>query len=321
MSLSTLKLNPDSDLTNGDGNSPFSTSYGGGGSSNSNNSNGVNNNPFSDGSSDGHSGGNNQGGGPVIANPTGGVLGDLLTLDKPIAGQAWTCMSFVTPTKILKDKNLFFFEEFLKGWDFAKSMEKYAVFLHFLSYKYRLDQQEIMTDFEEFVTTCKQKLINDTMENEYQAFLDKREEELELRFKAKHPFTTTVMAVKERGNYSTKEEANLRAKMLQEADPAFTVLVGPVGQWLMWDPDAYKTGNVHHLEPELNRLVHEKEKNETLAKAAFDQRVKDTKIRAVAENKARAEKSGNKVTQDVRPDGTLVDATTTSTPLPRTVPK
>ena len=47
---------------------------------------------------------------------------DLLELDKPIAGQQFGCFSFITPEKILKQKEMFFFESFLKKWEFTKSI-------------------------------------------------------------------------------------------------------------------------------------------------------------------------------------------------------
>ena len=50
---------------------------------------------------------------------------DLLEEDKPLAGQKFACLSFVSPEKILKQKELFYFQEFLKNWDFSKSLEKY----------------------------------------------------------------------------------------------------------------------------------------------------------------------------------------------------
>ena len=44
---------------------------------------------------------------------------DLLEDDKPIAGQKFVCISFVSPDKILKQKEIFLFElssaNFLKG--------------------------------------------------------------------------------------------------------------------------------------------------------------------------------------------------------------
>ena len=38
---------------------------------------------------------------------------DLLDEDKPISGQKFACISFVSPDKVLKQKNLFMFEKFL----------------------------------------------------------------------------------------------------------------------------------------------------------------------------------------------------------------
>ena len=67
---------------------------------------------------------------------------DLLEEDKPIAGQKFVCMSFVSPEKILKEKEIFFFEEFLKNWEFNKSMEKFLQFINFISYKYNLSFED-----------------------------------------------------------------------------------------------------------------------------------------------------------------------------------
>ena len=63
---------------------------------------------------------------------------DLLDVDKPIAGQNFGCFSFITPEKILKQKDMFYFEQFLKNWELNKSMEKFSQFLHFVSYKYNV---------------------------------------------------------------------------------------------------------------------------------------------------------------------------------------
>merc|ERR1711871_606661 len=76
---------------------------------------------------------------------------DLLEEDKPISGQKFVCVSFVCPDEILKNKNRFFFQEFLKSWDFSKSMEKYQQFLNFMSYKYNMNSQELNKDFQDFV--------------------------------------------------------------------------------------------------------------------------------------------------------------------------
>ena len=45
---------------------------------------------------------------------------DLLDVDPPIAGQSYCLLSFLSPEKILKQKEMFYFAAFLKKWDFAK---------------------------------------------------------------------------------------------------------------------------------------------------------------------------------------------------------
>ena len=231
---------------------------------------------------------------------------DVLEVDKPIAGQAYGCFSFISPEKILKQKEMFFFEEFLKQWEMNKSMEKFHQFLNFVSFKYKLQFEEVIKDFEQFVKEERELIVSSSVEDDYKTFLDREEEKLEKSFNEKHNFQTSVRGFKCRGTWPSEEEADLRAKLIRDADPNFDVLVGAVGQWLCWDPDAYKTGRVEHMEEELNQLVHEKQKNQAIAKEAFEQRVKETKQKAVEENKKNAEKHGNVVTQDIDNEGNLI---------------
>ena len=231
---------------------------------------------------------------------------DLLEEDKPIAGQKYTCISFVSPENILKKKEIYYFEEFLKSWDFNKSMEKTIQFLNFLSYKYKLTFDEVMNDFNEFVKEEKDNLVKNTLEDDYKTFIDQNEERLENQFNTTYNFQTSVRGLKVRGVYPSLEEAELRCKMLREIDPNHDVYVGPVGLWMPWEPEAYKTGRVEYMEDELNQLMHEKTKNETFAKNAFEQRVKETKQKAIEENIKNATKSGSSLTQNIDSEGNLV---------------
>jgi len=231
---------------------------------------------------------------------------DLLEVDKPISGQSFGCFSFVSPDKILKQKEMFYFEEFLKQWDFSKSMEKFSQFLNFLSYKYKLNFEDIMKDYDGFVKEEREVIISSNIEDDYKTFIDRNENELDKKFNNKFNFQTSVRGFKARGNFATQEEAELRAKLLREQDPNFDIFVGPIGEWLCWDPEAYKTGRVEYLEEELNQLVSEKKKNEEAAKVAFEARVKETKRKAIEENKKNAEKYGNNITQTIDEEGNLV---------------
>ena len=231
---------------------------------------------------------------------------DLLDVDKTIAGQSFGCYSFITPEKILKQKEIFFFEEFLKKWELSKSMEKFSQFLNFVSFKYKLIFEDIMKDYEGFIQDERESIINSSIEDDYKTFIDREEDALEKRFNAKYNFQTSVRGFKCRGNFASQEEAELRAKLLREQDPSFDIFVGPVGQWLCWDPEAYKTGKVEYMEEELNQLASEKQKNESDAKLAFEQRIKETKQKAIDENKNNAEKHGNVITQTLDDDGNLI---------------
>jgi len=164
-------------------------------------------------------------------------------------------------------------------------------------------------DFQEFAKEEKDILQKTNIYDEYKTFLDKHEDDLENEFNEKHNFQTSVRGLKVRGVFGSQKEAELRCQMLREVDPNHDVFVGPVGMWVPFHPDAYKTGRVEYMEETLNQLMAEKKKNEEQAKNEFDKRVKETKAKAIQENIKLAKESGNKLTQMLANDGeTLVDA-------------
>jgi hypothetical protein len=238
---------------------------------------------------------------------------DLLEEDKPIAGQKFVCVIFFSPDKILKQKEMYFFEEFLKKWELNKSMEKFVQFLNFVSYKYKLNFDDVTKDFQDFIKDERETIAKSSFEDEYKTFLDNSEEELEKNFGIKYNFQTCTRGLKVRGTYSSLEEAELRCKMLREVDPSHDVFVGPVGLWMPWDPEAYKTGRVEYLEEELNQLMSEKTKNEAHAKNSFEQRVKDSKKKAIEENIKHAEKTGSSLTQTIDENGNLISVANMNT--------
>lgn len=231
---------------------------------------------------------------------------DLCDEDAPIAGQKFACMSFVSPENILKKREAYLFDEFIKTWEFTQSMSKFGDFLNFVAYKYNVQLEDLTTDFNEFSAAEETKLREETFESHYRTFCDKNEDRLNLQFSREHAFQTSTRGLKLRGVFNTQEEAELRCKKLRETDPHHDIFVGPVGMWIPWDPDAYKTGRVEFMEEELNQLHNEKLKNEERAKQAFDQRVKDAKKKAIMDNIELAKKSGNVLTQTIDESGNLV---------------
>jgi hypothetical protein len=233
---------------------------------------------------------------------------DLLDEDKPIAGQKYVCLSFVSPEDILKDKNLFYFEKFLKHFDFKKSMDKYTQFLNFISYKYNLDFNKLSKDLEEFIIEEKDKLVETTIEDDYKSFVDNSEKNLQEQFSELYNFQTNTRGIKVRGSFGSQEEAEMKCKMLREEDPNHDVYVGQVGLWMPFHPDAYKTGKVEYLEKELNELMSKKKENDEVNKDEFNKRVKEAKRKAIEENIAKAQKEGNKLMQSIDEDGNLINA-------------
>jgi hypothetical protein len=231
---------------------------------------------------------------------------DVLDEDKPIAGQKFACVSFLSPEKIVKDRSMFMFGEFLKQWDMQKSMEKFTQFMSFISFKHGVSFDALTEDLKEFCKEEREKLFATSLEDEYKNFMDTNEDRLEAEFGEQHQFQTSTRGIKVRGSFPTQQEAELRCKLLREVDPNHDVYVGPVGMWMPWHPEAYKTGRVEYLEDELNQLMHEKNKNEATAKQEFEKRVREAKEKAIEDNKKKALESGNVLTQTIDEQGNLV---------------
>jgi hypothetical protein len=230
---------------------------------------------------------------------------DLLDEDKPIAEQKFVCLSFVSPEKIIKQKEMFMFENFVKQYNFNKSAQLLTQYSNFVAYKYGLNSDEVMEDMKEFAKSETEKM-HESVEDDFKNFMDSNERELEETFSKEHEFQTSVRGIKVRGVFPSQQEAELRCKMLREVDPNHDVYVGPVGLWVPFHPEAYKTGRVEYLEKELNDLMHEKEKNESKAKEEFDHRVKKSKLEAMQKNQEMAAEHGNKLTQTINEKGDLV---------------
>ena len=151
---------------------------------------------------------------------------DFLEVDTPIGGQTYTCLSFISPETVIREKNLQYLHKFLKT----------------VAKKYDLDK--------------------DTIVEKYKDFLYINEDKLEEEYNPENDFATSVRGVKVRGVYSSLKEAQFRAKKLQNLDPNFNVYVGQVGYWLPWDPRPDKIAGQEYAEGELNELVKKYQENQ-----------------------------------------------------------
>ena len=192
---------------------------------------------------------------------------DYLDQDDSIPGQKYACLSFLSPEKILKDKNIYFLHSFLK---------------------------ESFKDV---------KLTENELENKYKDYLFRKQDELEEIFYEKNNFKTSVRGVKVRGVYDTLQEAKFRSSRLQKKDPNFNVYVGQVGFWLPWEPESHKVQEEEYAEEQLNQLMCEYKKNKENKDLLFEQDKREKlenmkKERLEAEQKKKEEDEQNKLEEE-----------------------
>ena len=231
---------------------------------------------------------------------------DLLSEDPQIANQQYGCYSFVSPEKVIKQKEIFLFEKFVKQWQYAKALNMFSDFMQFISHKYSIDPEKLMTDFVDFATEEENELKRQDVTSDFNHFMDKNEVRLTEEFQKQHDFQTSVRGFINRGNFATSEEAEKYAKQIRDRDPNHDIFVGRNFVWTPLDPDAYKTGRIEFMEEELNQLHHEKLKNEMKAKEEFEKRLYESKRKAIERNIEEAKKSGNKLTQTMDEEGNLI---------------
>ena len=164
-----------------------------------------------------------------------------------------------------------------------------------------------MTEFSSFIGEEKNNLLDTTIEDDYKTFLDRQEDKLTKEFSELHGFQTNTRGIKIRGSFPTEQEAKLRAKLLEEKDKKHNIYVGEVGKWMPFNPDMFKTGKVIYAEEELNAVMNHKDNKEMIEKVDFEERVMESKRKAIEENKEKAKATGNKLTQNVNESGELID--------------
>ena len=176
---------------------------------------------------------------------------DFLEVDNPLPGQNYVCLSFVSPESLMESKEAFKVSKFLQSY--CKEQE--------------LDLDDVM--------------------KKYTDYTYKYQEELQKDFDERNKFQTNIRGLKVRGTYSTREEAEKRAKSLQSIDSDFHVFVGQVGYWLPWDPCADKVENEHYINDQLNEMM-EKYKENNINRDIFYEEEKREKIKAAKEEKIKA---------------------------------
>ena len=186
---------------------------------------------------------------------------DFLEVDRPIPGQNYVCLSFISPEKIIENKTLFTF------YKFHQSQNENS----------KLTFEQFKEQFEDFQEG------NNTVQKEFDELCD---------------FQTNVRGVKIRGVYDTQREANVRAQVLQKMDNSFHVYVGQVGYWLPWDPNPNDIQEQEYLNKDLNRLNKEYNKNQAKRDMFYEEQKREKKMAAIRENEERKKANAEREAQE-----------------------
>jgi hypothetical protein len=212
---------------------------------------------------------------------------DHLEVDKPVPGQNFTCVSFLSPEKVLKSKEEFTFYNYHRCKT-QEHMKRLKTNMESLLKKAENNTLKI-SDVAHLKKNMEKGFELDTISYEdwkekYEDFLFSKEQEIGEVFDKANNFQTSVRGVKVRGTYDTYREAEIRAKVLQKLDPLFDVFVGQVGYWLAWSPNTNLIENQEHSNEDLNTLMKGKKENAAQRDMFYEERKREMKEAAAKEN-------------------------------------
>ena len=226
---------------------------------------------------------------------------DYLDEDPEVPTQKYCIVSFLSPEKVIQDKNRFFFSEFMKFQNYDWKVKGLEHFMAFLSKKYNLKIDDLLADAAEFGKVRDKEIRETDMEEQYQVFLLKQEKELQEMYDNKVEFQTNVRGVKVRRCFSTVEEAQIMAKVFQRKYPKDNLYIGKVGAWLPWDPSEHLMPEVEYAEKELNELMRRYKENES-NKEIFFAEEREQKIKAQKEENERRKRENAQAQQKALED-------------------
>lgn len=213
---------------------------------------------------------------------------DFLDVDPEIPGQKWCLVSFLSPENVLKNKELYFFNQFVNQFETNMKTKLTEEFLAKLTQSVNDSLETHAVEFEKqdlsgVATTCRNAKLRvdtvltslngfvkknldefsyDKMKEKFDDYMYVNRERLEDVFYKENNFQPTIRGLKIRGVYGSEEEANFRSKKLQKSDPLFNIYCAEVGKWIPWDPEPSRIKNQEYAEDELNMLMKKYKENE-----------------------------------------------------------
>jgi hypothetical protein len=232
-----------------------------------------------------------------------GTVIDYLEEDPEIPTQRYSIVSFISPEKVIKQKNEFMNEKFVEWLEYDWKIEGMNNFVSFLAKKYNLKVDDLFKDLEEFRKVHNEAIRKTDIHEKWQVFLLKNEKDLDAQFTEKVEFRTNVRGVKIRRVFANLEECQTYAKVMQKRYPNDNLYIGKVGAWLPWDPSEHIMPEVEYAEKELNELMRKYKENEVNREIFFEEEKAEKIRKQREENKQRAAKA----IEDAKADAGVAD--------------
>lgn len=181
---------------------------------------------------------------------------DYLTVDDPIIGQQFVCMSFVSPKDdVLPRKDAFFFQKYVDEI-FRSKVQGFTEAVQASPGSAQAFTQALLED------------VSD-VSNDLAAFLSSNQVRLNDLFSELNSTQLTTSGFKVRGCFPDITTAKRRAELLQRLEPHLDVFVAQVGAWCPFNPSAESIGDVVYDETELNTLMMKKKEAEDAKSSAY----------------------------------------------------
>ena len=226
---------------------------------------------------------------------------DYLDVDKPLNGQNYYCISFVSPEKILiqKDQFMFYHYERAVNKKLSTMIDETLAKMIDASDDGKIDISDVIALKKSVAASCQEYDVTfEQFKDKMEDFKFQNEEKIGEDFDKKNNFRTSVRGVKVRGVFDTKREADVRASVLQRQDALFDVFVGQIGYWCPWDPNPQKIDDIEYMNNDLNKLVKEYKSNEAKKDMFYqEQKTQRQKDALSAEDRLKHQEGLNKMTE------------------------
>ena len=188
---------------------------------------------------------------------------DYLDEDKPIRGQNYVCLSFISPEDVIRNKEVYYLERYLSNFS-QRTKEMFDKLLEVLP-----EQKEMLKQ----VMENNAHIFNgDELQSDFKFFKTTNNEQIEKEYLEQNNFQTSIRGIKVRGTFETLKEAQMRAELLRRMGDKFDIFVGQVGVWCPWSPNPEDLQEQEYAEEQLNTIMKQYKENLKLKDEFYEKR-------------------------------------------------